>query len=633
MGVAITINGTDRTSKLVKGTLEFTRVLTNEVDDLFFTIKVTASEYNTIVPNHNDEVVVTNNGTRIFGGYVTKRMREHISKDLYHVSIEVKDYSFDFTRRFITESFDNKTQIYIANSIVNESMNTKQKVIDGFDEGWSAGTHETSKIVSGQKSLLISNTSSNKSITVDLTALSDGSSSPDSDYIQMWFYIDDISNFTSMTLKLGTSTLTSHFVKSFTSSESWINEGWCWFNVLKSDFTKVGSLGWDQVAKVQVECVGSSDVYFDDLRLVQANQFDKYAIERTEKTIISKKFNLDSCSQAFKELAKEIGYFFYVSENKNIHLQPSDYEFAPFVAEVGVGGTIITNSLKYEDDLTDVKNVVYLRGGNYEQSGSVTDEFKGDGERVYFPMRTTINAVTVSVDTGSGFVVQAVGRDFIDTDDGTYDWFVNKDQKYIRQAASATTLSSTDIIKIVYNPDLPVFVKVQDTASIATYGQSEFKIIDRTVEDRDAAKERARAEIDLYKEPYGEGSYMTYKDSLRVGHNQQIIDSAIGFNSYFIVYSITAKIHSNTKLVYSVEFISKQKQTLTETLVNLILRDDKLVAASRTEELDEIKVHDESILIQESHSSNNPSAGGSGTYSTYGPDSNNAEYGNSLSTY
>lgn len=118
MSFVVTIDSTDRTSNVVFPSLIKTDQLNQQVDTLTFSIKKYGSSQ-TYVPSINEEVVVTKDGTNIFGGVIVK-IRERIEAgQILIYEITCNDYSQYLKRKLVTERYDNMTVLQIITDIVD----------------------------------------------------------------------------------------------------------------------------------------------------------------------------------------------------------------------------------------------------------------------------------------------------------------------------------------------------------------------------------------------------------------------------------------------------------------------------------------------------------------------------------
>lgn len=116
MSFAVTINGTDRTSSVVFKSLRKTDNLNQAVDTLQFTVR----KYGTLTysPTLGHEVVVTRDGSTIFGGVIV-RINESVSAStVIEYAVECNDYSQYLKRNLVTERYTSTSVQDIIDDLV-----------------------------------------------------------------------------------------------------------------------------------------------------------------------------------------------------------------------------------------------------------------------------------------------------------------------------------------------------------------------------------------------------------------------------------------------------------------------------------------------------------------------------------
>ena len=250
-----------------------------------------------------------------------------------------------------------------------------------------------------------------------------------------------------------------------------------------------------------------------------------------------------------------------------------------------------------------MKNIIFVRGGEFVGTNDYIQREFGDGEKNSWNLDYRFQDLTIEIDTGSGFVLQTVGIINIDADDGSFQWFSNFTEKFIKQAefGSPAPLANTDEIRITFKPFLPVIVRIQAPNSVSEFGEQEFLILDRTIKSKQGARERAIAELKAYAFELVEASFETNISGLRAGTQIQVTDSRRNLDKAFIIWSISGRIRTITDLTFSVQLIDSRKLTLVETMIKLLLKESKTIEIDANEILDKIIVHAETITVTDSH--------------------------------
>jgi len=599
MSFILKINNIDRTIYVDKSSFALTQVANDEVDELRFTLILSSSDMATIKPDISSKVEFFDGSDKLFGGYIRKINEGNINYKLFGIECTCFDYSFDLGSKVVVDNYQDKSLLYVLNTLINNYANTEQKIIDSMESGWSAGSADTTNFVEGEQSLKISNTTANKSIALNLETFSNNVVSDSDDYIDFWYYVEDSSNLTSVSLKLGDSAFTNYYLETISSGFS---DGWNYSHIQKSDFTLTGTLDWDSIAKVEVGSVGTSDVSFDDIRMISEDSFYKSGIEKDGVNVDFISWNYEPLNQVIKQLADLVGYYWYIDSDKNVKFFSAGFELTTFDIEDD-NGNMLQNSLKIMNDGTQIKNAIYVRGGEYLATNLAEEKHLGDGEMRNWKLNNNGKTLKVYVDSGSGYVEKTVGIENLNEDDGSYDWFWNNSEKYIKQAdfGSPATLSNTDKLKITYYPYLPVLTYIEDGGSITTHGKQEIAIIDNTIKSKEGARQRALAELDAFKNSLANNKVQTYTAGARAGQQIQINSVIRNLNEYFIIWRLKVIIKNDDSLQYSLDLIDKKKLTLTNTLIQLLLAKYKSIKIADDEILDKLSVHNENVVIQENH--------------------------------
>lgn len=654
MAIVLTINGVDRTTYIENDTFDYEQIANDQVDSLDFTLRIPQSELATIKPSTKQEISVTVDGAKVFGGRIINIEEAEIDFKIYGVTCECRDFSHDLTGKLVIDTFSGATLIFILNSLLNTYANYVNKIIDPMETGWSGGSADTTNFVEGTQSVKISNEAINKAISLDLTLLNNGQTSTTSDYIEFWYFISgDINKLISIAIKFGDTPLTTYFRKEVGTG---FKLGWNFFRFKKSTFIETGSPDWSTIAKVELEVeesavagfakygphaqqgtysttfqysadpgAGTVDVSFDDVRMTRERGIDKGFIQDTFGTVDFIAFNYIPLFQAIQELAELMGAYWYVDVDRGFHFGAAGFEAAPF-SITDDNGNMAQRSLVLSDKGENLKNKIFVRGGEFLATALFEPIQHGDGEKRSFRVDFKTDAMTVTIDVGAGFISQDVGIDNEDVDDGSFDWFWNNNDKTITQAdfGSPTTLSAANRFKESYFPFIPLIVVVPDQAAIAAndYQEEEFLILDKNITDKQGARERGLAELKAYAAELVDGSFSTYTTGLVAGQQININSILRGRNETFIIWAINATMHTKNDLRYNVKLISKRKLTLVNTLIRLLLEKTKTTDSPSNESVDDILPHLEDLIIEEVHTETRATA----IAAKYGPHAEQGTY-------
>lgn len=286
----------------------------------------------------------------------------------------------------------------------------------------------------------------------------------------------------------------------------------------------------------------------DDLIADAALPFTTTNVDGTQ-VINTIAFNNITVAQAIQRLAEAVGYSWYVDFDKDIHFFAKEGELSPF-ALADDNGSYVYKTLELTDDLSQVRNVVTVRGGEYVSEEERTETLSGDGTRLQFGLINKFASLPV-VEVAS--VAQDVGTEYLNPDD-PYEVMWNFTEKYLRFTAGNAPASGTDNITVTQKVLVPIKVQVNDPASIATYGKRHFYIRDDSIESRAEAIKRAQVELTAYRNAIVEGRFETYQSGLRPGQTLTIQSTQRGIDESFVIQKVRLSMRSPQDGHYAVQF-------------------------------------------------------------------------------
>lgn len=321
-------------------------------------------------------------------------------------------------------------------------------------------------------------------------------------------------------------------------------------------------------------------------------------------------FNYLPVAQALTELADLVQYDWYIDYDKDIHFFSKTDKTAPIDIQDD-DGSYIFESLKIRRDNSQVRNVIFIRGGEYLGS-TFTTELEADGVRNIYDIPYKYKDLSVTL-TGQPL---NVGLDYIDNED-SYDVLWNFQEKILRWRNERKPNSGATI-RVGGRPYLPVRVKVRDKDSVDSIssaeggsGEYEYLVIDSSINSREGARERATAELNSYKNTLSEGEFKTYESGLSAGQRIRINSNAHGIDEYFIINKVVAKMWTQDAFIYDVSLVTTKTFGIIEYLQKLLTDETKKLTIDADEVIDLVEAYDESITISEvveTSKSHNPQA-------------------------
>jgi len=298
-----------------------------------------------------------------------------------------------------------------------------------------------------------------------------------------------------------------------------------------------------------------------------ADLLETYATDFTDNNVSCETvldtvtFNRIAVSECIQQLAEIVGYSWYVDYEKDIHFFAVNEELAPFSLTEN-GGNHIWDSLVVTEDISSIRNQVYVIGGR-EAIATRIEPYEADGEQKQFPLAYVYESKPiVRVDS----TPITVGIDNEDPED-SFDAFWNFEPSYIR-FKSDTYPDAGDLVEIEGNPLKKVLVKVPNTASIRANGVYEFKIEDASITSRADAVERAKVELAGYANGIVEGSFETYRSGLRSG--QVITINVPNIQGDYIIQSVSLAMRGEGAPQYQVKLASVKTLGIVRFLQRLL---------------------------------------------------------------
>jgi hypothetical protein len=289
-------------------------------------------------------------------------------------------------------------------------------------------------------------------------------------------------------------------------------------------------------------------------------------------------FNYELPTKCLQQLAQMVEYDWYVDEEKNIFFFQKGSQTAPFEL-TDTNQNYVYNSLKIKQDIKNMRNSIVVRGGTYKGE-TYTETQEADGEKTTFTYAYKYSDIVVTLDA----VPLDVGVDFIN-DPIDHDVLYNFNEKAIKFRTDNKPTAG-QIVTVTGKPHIPVVTKLLDSASIAEFGEFQFKIVDKSIGSKDAARDRARAELSAWADEINEGEFTTYQTGLKVGQKIHIQSTNRGIDDYFIISRISSSTHTPEKFKHSCTLVTKQTYGVIEFLQNLLIQKDKEIELSSDEVLD-----------------------------------------------
>jgi len=269
-------------------------------------------------------------------------------------------------------------------------------------------------------------------------------------------------------------------------------------------------------------------------------------------------FDKIKVSQCLEQLANQVGYNWYVDYDKDIHFY-DDTEDAPFDL-TDTNGNYIFNSLKLTDDITQLRNKIYVIAdpANKITSGTVDFTWPGSPTREYFFDYVFYPKPSCAIG-GSGYTV---GIDGVD-DPASWDLMWNN---YTRRLFAPPAKYCPPSAAANLSGDRTLYKEYEDSTSVATYGEYMYAD-DGEISDLDEAQQYAETMLTKYKDKQQRGTFRTYTSGLKPGQIINLQSTIRGISATdFIIQGVSLTMRSSTDGEWNVEIATWR----TLNLINIL---------------------------------------------------------------
>lgn len=297
------------------------------------------------------------------------------------------------------------------------------------------------------------------------------------------------------------------------------------------------------------------------------------------------RFNYVPVSKALEQLAELVGYDFYIDYSKDVHFFKPDNNLAAIDIEDN-NNSHYYDSLVIRTDNSQIRNSIVVRGGQY-LGLSFTGESEADGTDYIFPLPYKFSDFRATL-TGDPL---SLGVDYLD-DPNNYDALYNFNEKVLRFKPEDIPTAGS-VLRYSGLPYLPVIVKVSSQEAISTLssteggdGISEYLIVDKSINSKEGARQRALAEIQIYATTISEGEFLTETTGLKAGQKIRINSTSRGIDQYFIINKVTLTQFGTNSFIYEVSLISTKSFDFIDVMTRLLLAETKKIEIGEDETVD-----------------------------------------------
>lgn len=189
-------------------------------------------------------------------------------------------------------------------------------------------------------------------------------------------------------------------------------------------------------------------------------------------------------------------------------------------------------------------------------SDPATFEFVADGKQTVFYLTHKPHSLSMTVNA----VAVSVGIENVDEDDGTYDYMMNYQEKYVKNGSATAAIAAGTTVAFTYQYDIPVISMVEDIDSQNAVkaiqggdGIYEYKIKDDALVTIEAAK----ASGDAYLREHGNarvtGSFSTAETGWVPGQILTVNSVSRGISGTYTIQKVKITPYG-TSWLYTIEY-------------------------------------------------------------------------------
>jgi len=318
-------------------------------------------------------------------------------------------------------------------------------------------------------------------------------------------------------------------------------------------------------------------------------------------------FNYESPSKAIQRIADLFDWDWYVDVDKDVHFFSKEELTAPFTLNEYEPENFIAESLNVKEDLSQIKNSIYVRGGTqtYSLTSAQAEVYTADGKQNTFKLghkftNDTSFTVERSTNGGSSWTGQIEG-DYGTDDPANFDvlYDPNKLAIFFREDNKPV---ANELVRIFGSYELPVIVYRNDQASIAKYGEFQFRIVNNDISSKEEASQKAVAELRKYAEKAHTGGFKTQRGGLKTGQWITLNLPSLGISGNHKIQKIKIGVvnPSTPTLSYDVSIVASEIVGSVDVLGRLLIGDtNQNVMIDQNEIVDTIYGYMEAMALTE----------------------------------
>jgi len=251
------------------------------------------------------------------------------------------------------------------------------------------------------------------------------------------------------------------------------------------------------------------------------------------------------------------------------------------------GGTVTTAFAEYTFTLTEASTNDLFFAVNDKYHIRITRDGGLDASNYYEVEYTTSAEYEGYAHTGDATPTWTQDQwtlYFIETID--YDALYSFQEKIVTFETAPTAGA---LVEWTGDPYYPVFVLYKENSSISSFGEYQFKVIDKSIKTQTGARQRALQEVLAWAEEANEATFKTYSDGLRAGQTINISSSIRGLNADYVIQRVIATARGSDALEYTVQCVTTRTFGILYWLQKQIMKDDRDIEIADNELEDKIE--------------------------------------------
>jgi len=269
-------------------------------------------------------------------------------------------------------------------------------------------------------------------------------------------------------------------------------------------------------------------------------------------------FSWRTVARAFDDLAEQVGYSWWIDQDKDLHFVPRGTDLAS-IAFTPTNRPFI--KLGVTESLQQYSNVVVQQGG-IALTTTQTESLIGDGVRRVFSLSYPVGEKPTSI-VAAGITILSSEIGILELETGKK-WYYNAGNAELTQDETETVLTAPEELVVQYKGQYRVVTQAENTLQIAaraavssgTSGRYETVLIDQSLDSLQLAADKASGYIRKFGLVPESINFTTFNQTLRPGQLLSIELPELGVNGDYLIDEVTFRDRGDDTFVWSVTALS-----------------------------------------------------------------------------